>query len=131
MTHNKLLQSHPSVRHRWLKRVKTSRAAYLKDGQNQQTIGKHMTPIPKTRGAHNEQREIRCRAENGEVDWANKGNAKTVMISFFDQCSAHKLTKIEHIDRTPPVVHVHTLFVLVAESKNRHFLTIQLPVLQL
>jgi hypothetical protein len=55
MTLNKLLQSHPSVRRRWLKRVKTSKAAYLKDGQNQQTISKYMTPIPQTRGAHNEQ----------------------------------------------------------------------------
>ena len=55
MTLNKLLQSHPSVRRRWLKRVKTSRAAYLKDGQNQQTISKYMTPIPQTRGALNVQ----------------------------------------------------------------------------
>jgi hypothetical protein len=55
MTLNKLLQSHPSVRRRWLKRVKTSRAAYLKDGQNQQTISKYMTPIPQTRGAHDKQ----------------------------------------------------------------------------
>ena len=55
MTLNKLLQSHPSVRQRWLKRLKTSRAAYLKDGQNQQTIGKYMTPIPQARGTHNEQ----------------------------------------------------------------------------
>ena len=54
-TLNKLLQSHPSVRRRWLKRVEASRAAYLKDGQNEQTISKYMMPILQTRGTHKEQ----------------------------------------------------------------------------
>ena len=54
-TLNKLLQSHPSVRRRWLKQVKASRAACLNDGQNQQTISKYMTPIPQIRGSHNKQ----------------------------------------------------------------------------
>ena len=46
---NKLLRSQPSVRRRWLKRVKTARAAYLKDGQNQQTVLQYMERIPPTR----------------------------------------------------------------------------------
>jgi hypothetical protein len=49
ITLNKLLRSGPSVRRRWLHRVKTARAAYLKDGQNQQMVTQYMTRIPLTR----------------------------------------------------------------------------------
>ena len=47
ITLNKLLQSFPSVHRQWLlHRVKTARAAYLKDGQNQQTVTQYMERIP-------------------------------------------------------------------------------------
>jgi hypothetical protein len=49
ITLNKLLQSRPSVRRRWLKRVKTARAAYLKDGRNQQMVTQYLVKIPATR----------------------------------------------------------------------------------
>ena len=49
MALNILLQSQPSVCGRCLNQVKKSRAAYLKDGQNQQTINKYMMSIQQTR----------------------------------------------------------------------------------
>ncbi|KAI2512441.1 hypothetical protein MHU86_1894 [Fragilaria crotonensis] len=52
ITLNRLLQSRPSVRRRWLTRVKTARAAYLKDGQNQQTLPQYFLNNPATRPPH-------------------------------------------------------------------------------
>ena len=39
----KLLQSRPSVRRRWLRRVRTARAALLKEGRSQQSIRQYMS----------------------------------------------------------------------------------------
>jgi hypothetical protein len=49
ITLNKLLRSRPSVRRCWLNQVKAARAAYLKDGQNQQMLTRYMERIPLTR----------------------------------------------------------------------------------
>jgi hypothetical protein len=50
-TLNKFLKSRPSVRRRWLQREKTARAAYLKQGRNQQTVTQYMVKLPTTRDA--------------------------------------------------------------------------------
>ena len=48
ITLTKLLHSRPSVRRRWLRRVKTACAAYLKDGTNQQQVTQYMVATPPT-----------------------------------------------------------------------------------
>ena len=53
ITLSKLLKSRPSVRRRWLKRVKTARAAYLKDSKNQQLVTRYMKPLPSTKNSTN------------------------------------------------------------------------------
>ena len=42
---NKLLQSNPSVRRRWLRRVRNARANFVKDGRSQQTLAGYITSI--------------------------------------------------------------------------------------
>jgi hypothetical protein len=49
ITLTKLLHSRPSVRRRWLRRVKTARAAHLKDGKTQRQVTQYMIAIPPTR----------------------------------------------------------------------------------
>ena len=45
---NRLLRSRPSVRRRWLRRVRTARANFLRDGSLQQNITKYFQPTPVT-----------------------------------------------------------------------------------
>jgi hypothetical protein len=45
---NRLLQSRPSVRRCWLRRVRTARANFLHDGSFQQNITKYFQPTPVT-----------------------------------------------------------------------------------
>ena len=40
---NKLLQSNPSVRRRWLRRVRTARSNFMRDGRSQQTLAGYIT----------------------------------------------------------------------------------------
>ena len=44
VTLNRIIQSRPSVRRRWLRRVRTARANFLKDGNLQQSIRTYLNP---------------------------------------------------------------------------------------
>ena len=85
ITLNKLLKSRPSVRRRWLKRVKTARAAYLIDGQNQQLVTRYMIPLPSTQDSINTPRTQRLQRKpaNGDTRTTHTNTAQQRMTKFF------------------------------------------------
>ena len=55
---NRLLRSRPFVRRRWLRRVRTARANFLRDGSFQQNITKYFQPTPGTPVPRNQEDSI-------------------------------------------------------------------------
>jgi hypothetical protein len=63
---DRLLTSQPSVRRRWLQRVRTARALFIKDGQSQQVITRYIT-----------HHKVPPNDSNTEQDISNIRNART------------------------------------------------------
>ena len=102
MTLNKPLLSYPSVCRRWLIWVKTSRAAYLNDGFNQQTMNKHMISILHTRDVLTVQ-ETRPMQTTHSAWRKNTNTTQQRMTAFFPSKVGYHVSPWKKSKRGSPI----------------------------